>query len=727
MKISALLTSAGINIGLCVVFLMLYSVLRKQPGNLHVYFGGRIAKEQEEGGEARERSDFSLDRFLPSPSWIVKAWKQSDDDILYFAGIDAVVFIRIIVFCIRIFSIALVICLCFVLPVNYFGDEKPHPEISSESLNVFTIANVNEKSRWIWVHCLALYIISFSACILLYFEYKNIAGIRSAYFSLSSAKSSHFTVLVRAIPSFSEGSFSGLVHEFFSNYHASSYLSHQVIYKTGKVHRVMENTEKAYDYMKNIASKQKYIPIRITCCLCGGSSSSFQLYRNILANAQSTSIHRSVSIQDSEKDCVAAFVFFKTRYAAAIASQVLQTSNPMLWVTDNAPEPHDIFWSNLCIPYRQLWIRRIITLIASIVIMFLFIIPVTFVQGLSQLEQLERRLPFLRGVLKMNFVDQLVTGYLPSVILMLFMYIVPPVMMFISSLEGSVISQLNVLFSPNHIPSQLAKAVPRQATLFITYVLTSGWASLASEVMQLFPLILNFIKKHVFKIKVDSDYLRSFPYHTELPRVLLFGLLGFTCSILAPVILPFLLAYFFLAYIVYRNQILNVYRSGYETGGQMWPLAHSSVIFSLLLAQTIALGVFGIKKSPIAAGFVIPLLIFTLLFQEFCRKRFLPIFKFTAAQDVIDRDRDDEKRGLMEDIHVKVQSEYLQSLPDNSEEYDSCSSSSNSSSSSSSDESNEKSSEDCSGSLSQFIKKSAVSNRFALQRYFSSLALLITN
>lgn len=93
-----------------------------------------------------------------------------------------------------------------------------------------------------------------------------------------------------------------------------------------------------------------------------------------------------------------------------------------------------------------------------------------------------------------------------------------------------------------------------QATLFITYVLTSGWASLASEVMQLFPLILNFIKKHVFKIKVDSDYLRSFPYHTELPRVLLFGLLGFTCSILAPVILPFLLAYFFLAYIVYRNQ-----------------------------------------------------------------------------------------------------------------------------------------------------------------------------
>ncbi|KAK6940326.1 CSC1/OSCA1-like, 7TM region [Dillenia turbinata] len=30
-----------------------------------------------------------------------------------------------------------------------------------------------------------------------------------------------------------------------------------------------------------------------------------------------------------------------TRYAALVASEVLQSSNPMLWVTDLAPEPHD--------------------------------------------------------------------------------------------------------------------------------------------------------------------------------------------------------------------------------------------------------------------------------------------------------------------------------------------------------------------------------------------------
>jgi hypothetical protein len=47
MKISSLLTSAGINIGLCVLFLSLYSVLRKQPANVRVYFGRRIAEEHD--------------------------------------------------------------------------------------------------------------------------------------------------------------------------------------------------------------------------------------------------------------------------------------------------------------------------------------------------------------------------------------------------------------------------------------------------------------------------------------------------------------------------------------------------------------------------------------------------------------------------------------------------------------------------------------------------------
>ena len=72
----------------------------------------------------------------------------------------------------------------------------------------------------------------------------------------------------------------------------------------------------------------------------------------------------------------------------------------MNWVTDLAPEPNDVYWSNIWLPYKQLWIRRIAMLLGSLVFMFLFLLPVSFVQGLSQLDQLHQKLPFLSGMLK---------------------------------------------------------------------------------------------------------------------------------------------------------------------------------------------------------------------------------------------------------------------------------------------------------------------------------------
>lgn len=688
MDISALLTSAGINIGLCVVLLLLYSLLRKQPSNLSVYFGRRLA-------QARPKSIDSLcfHRFVPSPSWIVKAWETSEEEILSVGGLDAVVFIRILVFSLRVFSIAAFVCIFLVLPVNYYGQEMHHKEIPYESLEVFTIGNVKAGSQWLWAHCLALYIISCSACLLLYFEYKSIANMRLAHIKASAPNPSYFTVLVRSIPSSREESYSDAVEKFFSNYYLLTYLGHQMVYRSGTVQKLMSDAETVCRMMKseNLAVKCKQNLFH--CGLCGGPSKAFRLLSKGPESVKGKSVYRDLA--STREEVAAAFVFFKTRYAAVVVSQILQSSNPMLWVTDLAPEPHDVYWSNLCIPFKQLWIRKIATLIAAIVFMFLFLIPVTFVQGLTQLDQLHHSFPFLRGLLKKKYMNQLVTGYLPSVILMLFLYTVPPTMMlfsavegcisrggrkksacrkvlyfmiwnvfFVNVLSGSVISQLTVISSPKDIPAQLARAVPTQASFFMTYIFTSGWASLSSEVMQPLALLWNLIKRLIFRKKDDlSDKPLSFPYHIEVPRVLVFGLLGFTFSILAPLMLPFLLAYFLLAFLVYRNQILNVYMPKYESGGQLWPTIHNTTIFSLVLMQIIALGVFGVKRSPVATGFTIPLIICTLLFTEYCRQRFYPIFKNNAAQMLIDMDREDEQSGKMEEIHRQLRSAYCQFSP----------------------------------------------------------------
>ncbi|CAA2989577.1 CSC1 RXW8 [Olea europaea subsp. europaea] len=687
MNISALLTSSGINTAVCAVLFSLYSILRKQPSLVSVYFGQKLAQVR-----SKRNDPFWLQRFIPSASWIVKSWVASEEELFATGGLDAVVFLRAVVFSIRVFSVAGVICLFLVLPLNYFGKEE-HKHIRDEQLSVFTIEDVKEGSRWLWAHCLALYVISSCACILLYF-YKSITKMRLAYITASHSHPSHFTVLVRAIPWSQEESYGVKVAKFFTDYYSSSYLSHQMIYHSGAVQKLMTDAEKIYNMLKSNSMDQHYGSRLLRCGFCGGTSTSFKILSPEPENGRTTSCLDSPDLR--EKECGVALVFFRTRYAALVASEGLQQPNPMSWVTDLAPEPSDIYWSNLYVPYRIFWIRKIAILVAFILFVTFFLIPVVFTQSLVHLDKVEKIFPFMKDITERRFMKQLITGYLPSVILMIFLSIVPPIMMVFSTLEGSIsrsgrkrstcIKVLyfviwNVFFAnilteaaidhyqdsimklgdPKTIPNQLAKAVPSTATFFVTYVLTSGWASLSCELIQPFPLLYNSFYRFILRNKDDSSYgSYTFPYHTEVPRVLLFGLLGFTCSVLAPLILPFLLVYFFLAYLVYRNQILDVYVTKYQSGGLYWPIIHNTTIFSLVLTQIIALGVFGIKRSPIASSFTIPLIICTLLFHEYCRQRFHPVFKKTPAKTIIDMDREDEHSGRMEEIYQKLPSAYFQ-------------------------------------------------------------------
>lgn len=83
---------------------------------------------------------------------------------------------------------------------------------------------------------------------------------------------------------------------------------------------------------------------------------------------------------------------------------------------------------------------------------------------------------------------------------------------------------------------------------------------------------------------------------------------------------------------MYYVQFVNVYAPKYETAGKFWPIAHSCMIFSLVLMHAIAVGIFTLKGLPLASSLLVPLPILTLLFNEYCRKRFLPNFSAYSAE-----------------------------------------------------------------------------------------------
>ncbi|XP_021812462.1 CSC1-like protein HYP1 isoform X1 [Prunus avium] len=689
MIVWALLTSVGINLGLCLLFFTLYSILKKQPSNLEVYAPRLVAAKEESG----QRNGFNFERLLPTAGWVKRAWQPSEDEFMSATSFDAVVFIRIFIFSMRVFGFAGIVGVVILLPINYLGSQldADSSDLANKSLDSFSISNVNDGSKWLWVHFCAVYIFSGVVCYLLYYEYSYISSKRIAHYYSSKPQPHQFTILVRGIPVSSGSSCSETVEKFFTEYYPSTYLSHSVVRRTNKLQHLTSDAKKLHRRLAHLKSETN--PQRRSirdgfCGLFGHKVNVLDHYGKKLETLEDNVRMEQLSV--AGKEVPAAFVSLKSRLGAAIALHIQQGTNPTEWVTERAPEPQDVHWPFFSSSFIKIWISKLLVVVAYAAVTILFLIPVVIVQGLTNLEQLETYFPFLESILNLTVVSEVITGYLPSLILQMFIALVPPIMIMLSSMEGcisfsqieksactkmlcftiwniflanalsgTVLYRFDIFLDPKEIPGILADAVPAQASFFIAYVVTSGWTSLLSSVLfRLKPLICSIIKRP-FSGK-DSDELEvpSIPYHSHIPKVLFFGLLGITYFFLAPLILPFLLIYCCLGYIIYRNQLLNVYAPKYETGGRFWPTVHNSTIFSLVLMHIIAIGIFGLKNLSLASSLIVPLPILTLLFNEYCRKRFLPIFEDYPLECLIKKDREDQNDPTIAVFYNKLSTAY---------------------------------------------------------------------
>ena len=79
-------------------------------------------------------------------------------------------------------------------------------------------------------------------------------------------------------------------------------------------------------------------------------------------------------------------------------------------------------------------------------------------------------------------------------------------------------------------------------------------------------------------------------------------------------------------------QVEDVYETVYDTCGQYWPYIHHYILIAIVLMQITMIGLFGLKSKPAASISTIPLLLLTLMFNEYCKIRFLPTFHLLSIQ-----------------------------------------------------------------------------------------------
>ncbi|XP_058008122.1 CSC1-like protein At3g54510 isoform X4 [Hevea brasiliensis] len=617
MKPGSLIASATINFGLALIVLSLFSIFKKQPSNAPIYYARRLSKRHHIPFD----HSFTFSRFIPSVSWIPRAFRVTEDEILQISGLDALIIIRLFKFGINFFAVCSLIGLVILLPINYGGQDEPSRV--SLSMDSFTISNVIRGSNRLWVHFTCLCFVSFYGLYLLY-------------------KAKCVTKKIEELR------------------------GRSTVKKHGKECLLNDSTT-GEDFLKITLLEEKVQEI----------------------------FHEIRQIQGEHmlkgKELPVAFATFKSRCGAALAAQSQQNSHPLIMITEMAPQPKDVSWRSLAIPLKFMPLYKIgIIVLASLLTIF-FAVPVTAVQGIAKFEKLKKWFPPAMAIELIPGVSSILTGFLPSAVLRGFLYIVPLAMLgiaqrggsiskskaeieacnmvfyflvgnvfFLSLISGSLLDEIGEYVShPKNYPSHLASAVSAQADFFMTYILTDGLSGFSLEILQPALFLWDSIVLHTCgRGKDENPYLYSLPYYRIIPSVSLSILIGMVYAVVSPFLLPLLVGYFCLGYMVYVNQIEDVYETVYETCGRYWPYIHHYIFIAIILMQITMIGLFGLKSKPAASIATIPLLLMTIAFNEYCKIRFLPTFCHYSIQDASKHDELDQKNGQLKVNYEQASNAY---------------------------------------------------------------------
>ncbi|KAK8457062.1 hypothetical protein SEVIR_3G122200v4 [Setaria viridis] len=668
--------SAAFNVLTAIAFLLAFAFLRLQPINDRVYFPkwylrGMRDNPISSGAAVQKFVNLDARSYLKFLNWMPAALKMPQDELINHAGLDSVVYLRIYLTGLKIFVPITALAFLVLVPVNWFNDALDGmKKVVHSDIDKLSISNIPNGSKRFIAHLVMAYAITFWTCYILLKEYQIIAKLRLRFLASEKRRPDQFTVLVRNIPQDPDESISELVEHFFLVNHPDNYLRHQVVYNANKLADLVEKKKKMQNWLDYYRLKYERNPserptTKTGFLGCFGSKvDAIDYYKSEIEKIGKEEAEERKKVMKDPKSVVpAAFVSFRSRWGAAVCAQTQQTSNPTVWLTEWAPEPRDVYWNNLSIPFVSLTVRRLIIAVAFFFLNFFYVIPITFVQSLANLEGIEKALPFLKPLVELPLIKSFIQGLLPGIVLKIFLIVLPTILMFMSKFEGlisqsslerrsaskyyiflffnvflgsviagSALEQLQkyIHMSANEIPKLIGFSVPMKATFFITYVMVDGWAGVAGEILRLKPLIF-FHLKNFFLVKTEKDREEamdpgSICFDSCEPRIQLYFLLGLVYAAVTPLLLPFILVFFGFAYVVYRHQIINVYNQQYESGAQFWPSVHGRIITALIVSQLLLLGLLSTKGLEEATPVLLVLPVLTFWFFKYCKHRYEPAF-----------------------------------------------------------------------------------------------------
>ncbi|KAG0054424.1 hypothetical protein BGZ89_002643 [Linnemannia elongata] len=585
-------------------------------------------------------------------SWITASFKVKDTELLEKVGLDAYMFLRFLRMSAMLFGGCTLLAVPILIPINVTGGGN-----AGELLEL-TIGNVAMPWR-LWFHLILTYLFCGSSIALLWREMREYTQRRHAF--LMSARHNKApqatTILVTAIP---EGlnteealfdifdRFPGGVSKIWLNRHPKDIL--KLCKERDELVPKLEMAE--YNYIRSAYSKkakkdpQFKDPVRPLGRVSGipfwgKKVDLINFYTERLAhlNCEIESAQQTGSL----KSLNSAFIQFGSQFGAHSAVQTVVHPKPFRMAPMYSEiSPLDVVWDNMNLSTIVTKGRRLVILAVSTAMILFWTIPTLFIASLSSLSVLVDAFSFLAFLERLpESVIPLVEGIIPPLMLAGLMALLPVILTTMATYEGhvrhsaiahSVMSKyflflvVNVLlistltngflgtyqqlekngFKLDDIVKLIAENLPRSSAFFINYVLLRGFTGPALELIQIAPLLLNFLFNNLMaksprQIWNVQGRLESVNYGVLFPQQTLIFCIGIVYSTLAPLILPFVTFYFTIYYFVYRHQFLYVYSQPIETGGLAFPKAVKQVFTGIFICEITLFGIFVLKQTTFHA------------------------------------------------------------------------------------------------------------------------------
>jgi len=616
-------------------------------------------------------SEFPEER-VPYIGWLYHTLMFPEKKLLGNVGYDGVVYLRFVKYNIIFLLLLSIISLAVLAPINAAGKEH------LTGLSKLTLANIKAGDDALWAHlvfavlfsCLGYFHISrlYNSCINLDDRLKKLTSIKTRAVMVSS--------LTDDI-----NSEEALKQCFVKMYGKHKVVDAILIPKLTELRALMiqrrelvRKYKRAKDLLSEPPSNWVWLMQKVKYPFFQPTDTGVDyvsVFKRDIEDVDKKILELQANAQSREfTDC--GVVLFESVATAMECAQTLLDPNPLKMQTERAPHPMDINWKYFGDGKLERTVRKI-GIFTVVALLFLFwTIPVGFLSAFTTLDQLDKVpafRPLTDSVQKQDeSVQNAIANFLSSSILTIFLTILPYLLRFLMKEAGYRVNSLlerrlvrvywlflftNVFFlftlagslwdvgeefvkHPEDVVKLLAQSLPERSTYFIDYMILQGWAGYPIFwLLRADELLLCLLKKAFLcqtraeRLKVENPM--PFDYGVLYSRELIIFTIALVYSTMAPVVLPFAVMYFALAYVSAKHNFIYVYKPQWQ-GNKIVHQVMNRAVVAVFTFQITMVGMLGLKVFPYGTfmGFMA---IMTILFRMFVARRYVKAFRYLALRE----------------------------------------------------------------------------------------------